>query len=162
MKRVLLSSMLIIALCLTAFAKKNVVATGKTWTAMGDFKIEVAETPYSLNGEELKTFVISYENSPLKVKVAIDTDKKCNTYLVMSDKLSVQYVCNSSYFGVEKLARQYVKKGLNTSDNELNREEYFKQKVITREVQSPVENARLIAAYFPTLVKDMNSILAVK
>jgi hypothetical protein len=162
MKRVLLSSMLIVALCLTAFAKKNVVATGKTWTAMGDFKIEVAETPYSLNGEELKTFVISYENSPLKVKVAIDTDKKCNTYIVMSDKLSVQYICNSSYFGVEKIARQYGKAGLNTSENELNREEYLKQRVITREAQSPVENARLIAAYFPTLVKDMNSILAVK
>ena len=141
---------------------RTTVAKGKTFTQIGDYKIEVAETPIILDGRELTTYVISYDNSPLKVTVAVDKDKKGSNYLVISDKLSVQYVSNSSYFGVEKLSRKYNKMGLATSDNELNRTEYFRQKVLTSGDHSVLDNTKLIAAYFPVLVKDFTSILAAK
>lgn len=152
---------MVFAIAVSTFAGTK-VGSGKTFTAMGDYKIETADKPYVLDGRELKTFVISYENSPMKVTVAVDKGKDCNTYLVLSDKLSVQYVCNEAYFGVEKIAREYNKHGLKTSDDDLNRLEYFHQKVLSREVNAPVENAKLIAAYFPALVKDLNGILATR
>ncbi|MFO7573592.1 MAG: hypothetical protein R6W67_00355 [Bacteroidales bacterium] len=161
MKRILLSVMVAILISAGAIARTT-VAKGKTFSQVGDYKIEVAETPFILDGRELKTYVISYSNSPLKVTVAVDKDKKGSNYLVISDKLSVQYVCNSSYFGVEKLSRKYSKVGLSTSDNELNRSEYFHQKVLTAGDNSVLENTKLIASYFPVLVKDVNSILAAK
>ena len=144
-----------------AFARTT-VAKGKTFSKVGDYKIEVAETPFILDGRELKTYVISYSNSPLKVTVAVDKDKKCSNYLVISDRLSVQYVCSDSYFGVEKVSRKYKNVGISTSDNELNRAEYFHQKVLTAGNNSVLENTKLIAAFFPALVKDFDSILAVK
>jgi hypothetical protein len=144
-----------------SFARTK-VAQGKTFSKVGDYKIEVAETPFILDGRELKTYVISYSNSPLKVTVAVDKDKNCSNYLVISDKLSVQYVCNDTYFGVEKVSRKYKNVGISTADNELNRTEYFNQKVLTPGNSSVLENTKLIAAYFPALVKDLNSILASK
>jgi hypothetical protein len=159
MKRVLLFSLLILTISLSAFADA-VVASGKTFTPVGDYKIETADKPFVLDGRELKTFIISYENSPMKVTVAIDKTKKCANYLVMSDKLSVQYVCNSSFFGVEKVDRQYNKQGIITADTDLNREEYFHQRVLCDGNNSSLENTKLIAAFFPSLVKDINDILA--
>jgi hypothetical protein len=161
MKRAVLSAMLIVAVSVASFATK-VVATGKTWSVIGDYRIEVAETPVVLNGEELKTFVVTYENSDQKITVAVDKQKKCSNFIVISDKLSVQYVCNDSYFGVEKLAKEYSNLGYATLDENLNRSEFLHQRVISREPASALENTKLIAAYFPVLVKDFDSLLAKK
>jgi len=161
MKRAVLSAMLIIAVSVASFATK-VVATGKTWSVIGDYRIEVAETPVVLNGEELKTFVITYENSDQKITVAVDKQKKCSKFIVISDKLCVQYVCNDSYFGVERLGKEYSKLGYTTLDENLNRSEFLNQRVISREPASALENSKLIAAYFPVLVKDFDSLLAKK
>jgi hypothetical protein len=98
--------------------------------------------------------VISYQNSPMEVKVVIRKDKTCKNYIVLSDKLSVQYVCNGDYFGVQKLEKSLEKEGYATSDEALNRSEYFHQKLIAQGKQGEIEAARLIAAYFPMLIKE--------
>lgn len=153
MKRILTAALLIVAFSTASFSREFVVG-GKTHTTLGDYKIELADKPVVINGEELKAYVISYQNSPLEVKVAIRKDKKCKNYIVLSDKLSVQYVCNGSYFGVQRLDKSFEKDGLTTSDQALNRSEYFHQKLIAPGVQTEVENTQLIAAYFPMLIKE--------
>jgi hypothetical protein len=44
--------------------------------------------------------------------------------------------------------------GVTTSDEALNRTEYYHQKLIVQGKQGDVEAAQLIAAYFPMLVND--------
>jgi hypothetical protein len=90
----------------------------------------------------------------MEVKVVIRKDKKCKNYIVLSDKLSVQYVCNGEYFGVQKLEKSLEKDGFTTSDQALNRTEYFHQKLIATGKQAEGEATQLIAAYFPMLIKD--------
>ncbi len=148
-----------IAFCTASFAGK-VVAEGKTFTALGDYTIETADNPALVKGEECKTYIISYENTPMKVTVAICKDRKCKTYVVLSDKLSVQYVCNETYFGVEKLDKAFEKDGYKTSDTELNRSEYFHQKVIAPGKRGEVEATQLIAAYFPMLLNPATEAIA--
>jgi hypothetical protein len=161
MKRVVLSAMFIVALSVASFATKY-IATGKTWSVIGDYKIEVAETPIVLNGKELKTFVITYDNANGKITVAVDKQKKCTNYLVISDKLNVQYVFNSSYFGVERLGKEYTGMGFETDEDAINRAEFLHQRVISREPAGALENTKIIASYFPALVKDFDSLLAKK
>ncbi len=159
MKRLFFAAVLMIAFCTASFAGK-VVAEGKTFTALGDYTIETADNPALVKGEECKTYIISYENTPMKVTVAICKDRKCKTYVVLSDKLSVQYVCNESYFGVEKLDKAFEKDGYKTSDTELNRSEYFHQKVIAPGKRGEVEATQLIAAYFPMLLNPATEAIA--
>jgi hypothetical protein len=153
MKRFLTAALLIVAFS-SALISREIVAEGQTHTALGNYKIMVADKPVTINGEQLKTYVISYQNSPLEVTVAVKKEKDCNNYLVLSDKLNIEYVCNGNYFGVQKLEKSFEKEGFNTSDEGLNKSEYFHQKVITPGKQSELESTQYIAAYFPMLIKD--------
>ncbi len=153
MKKLLFAGLLLVAFSTASFARE-VVATGQSHTPMGDYTITLADQPLTINGEELKSFVISYQNSPLEVTVAIKKGKKCNNYIVLSDKLSVQYTCNKDYFGVQKLDKSNTCEGFSTSDDLLNRSEYFHQKKITHGQNSELENTQMIAAYFPMLINN--------
>jgi hypothetical protein len=153
MKRIIISVLLAAAVFSASYARK-VVAVGQTYTQLGTYRIELADQPVKINGEECKTFVITYQNSPLEVKVVVTDGSKCKKYIVLSDKLSVQYVCNENYFGVEKIDRKLEKEGFKTADSELNRSAYFHQKVLTPGKRGETEAAMLIAAYFPYLLNN--------
>jgi hypothetical protein len=161
MKRIILTAGLIVAVSLASYARKF-VADGKTYSALGNYKIEIDDKSMTINGKEHKPFVISYENSNLQVRVAVDMDKKGKTYYVISDNLSVQYVSNRHYFGVEKLNKELEKDGFKTSDSALNLDEYYHQKVITAHQGWRRDNTKLIAAYFPMLLNNIENLLAAK
>jgi hypothetical protein len=161
MKRFFLVAALIISISITSFARKF-VAEGKTYSALGDYKIETADNPVILNGKELKAFVISYANSNMEVTVAFDKNRKGMKYYVLSNSLSVQYICKGNYFGVAKLGSELEKDGYKTSESALNRGEYFHQKVIATGTVCDLENSRLIAAYFPMLINNYENLLTAK
>jgi hypothetical protein len=159
MKRTFLAVVLILTLSAASFAK-DTIAEGKTHSALGDYKIEMSDTPVMINGVEFKAFLISYQNTPLEVKVAVKDDGDSKKYYVLSDKLSVQYVCNKNYFGVEKLDKSFEKDGYSTTDANLNRSEYFHQKLLTSGEGCETDNTKLIAAYFPMLINNHSEIIA--
>jgi hypothetical protein len=159
MKRMFFSALLIVAFSNVSFTREF-VAEGKTYSALGDFKIEIADNPVTINGEDFRTFVISYQNSPLEVKVAIRKDRNCKKYIVLSDKLSVQYVCNAHYFGVEMLDKSLKNEGYATSEAAMNWGEYFHQKVLTSGQGCELDNTLLIAAYFPKLINETSGQVA--
>jgi hypothetical protein len=98
----------------------------------------------------------------MDVTVIVCKEKKCRNYVVLSDKLSIQYTCNNVYFGVERLDKSYEKEGYKTTDDHLNRVEYFHQKVLGPGQQPELEATKLIAAYFPFLLNTNTTMTAVK
>jgi hypothetical protein len=161
MKRLFLVAAFIIAISIASFARKF-VAEGKTYSSLGDYKIEMADSPVILNGKELKAFIISYANSNMEVTVAIDKSRKGMKYYVLSNNLSVQYICRDGYFGVAKLGKELEKDGYKTSESALSRGEYFHQKVITTGSACDLDNSKLIAAYFPMLINNYENILTAR
>ncbi len=151
MKRAFFALVLVVAMTTTSFSREF-VAEGKTHSALGDYKIEMADNPVRINGVDHRAFIISYQNSPMEVTVVVTKGRNCRNYVVLSDKLSVQYVCNENYFGVQLLDPSFEKDGLKTSMAALNKGEYFHQKVISSGKRGEVENTQMIAAYFPMLI----------
>jgi hypothetical protein len=98
----------------------------------------------------------------MEVTLVVTRGKDCRKYVVLSDKLSVQYVCNANYFGVERLDRSLEKEGYKTSDASLNKLEYFHQKVLGPGQQPEIEATKLIAAYFPFLLNTNENMTAVR
>ena len=135
---------------------------GDSCSKLGKYKIEVAESPYILNGKELKTYQITYENAGFTLLVTADKSSEETKYLTISDALSVQYVSYGIYFGVERIDQNYVASNLKTSDSDLNRYEYFHQKVLTSWEVSELEKIKLIAAYYPALLKNIDNHIAAK
>jgi hypothetical protein len=162
MKRTLLITVLILATGLAVSARKF-VAEGKTYSLLGNYKIEIADNPVTLKGKELKAFVITYENTNMEITVAFDKNRQGMTYYVLSPALSVKYVCNGIYFGVSRLADDELKaEGYRTSDSALDRSEYFHQKVISMGSNCDLENSKLIAAYYPMLLNNFENSLSEK
>jgi hypothetical protein len=151
MKRLVFFTVLMLAACTVSFGT-DVVAKGQTFTAMGDYMISKVDNPVALMGKDCQAYSIKYENSPIEVTVVVCKDKKCRRYLVISDKLSVQYVCTKEYFGVERLNKDFESLGYKTTDQNLNRLEYFHQKVLGHGQRPELEATQLIAAYFPHLL----------
>ena len=103
------------------------------------------------NDKELDKYLITYDQSDMKVMVVVDKQKKCKKYYVLSDKLPVQYECKGNYFGVKKLDKALLSEGYNTSLDNLNREEFYHQKVLTKETNKTIDHLVLIASYYPGL-----------
>jgi len=161
MKKMILLTVLISMISTVSFGSR-VVAKGQTFSALGDYKIEITDNPVLMKGEDCQAYKISYSNSPMEVTVLVCRDRKCKKFVVLSDKLSVQYVCNAQYFGVERLDKSYEQEGYKTSDSALNKAEYFHQKVLGPGRQNEIEAAQLIASNFPFLLKTEDSMTAAR
>ncbi|NLN30840.1 MAG: hypothetical protein GX158_06350 [Bacteroidales bacterium] len=160
MKRMILFTVIILSVSTFSFATTKVIAEGKTHSSLGDYKVVSTDNPVPLKGENCKAYVIRYENTPMEVTVIVCREKTGQKYLVLSDRLSVQYVNNSRYFGVELLDRSFGKEGYITDISEINRKEYFHQKVLGPGQMSEVDAAMTIAAFFPFLLRPDENMTA--
>jgi hypothetical protein len=161
MKKVVVVFLLTIILIPSGIAGK-LISSGHSFTKFGKYKIEIAESPFILNGKELKTYLITYENAGFTLQVTAEKSGDEIIFLALSDALSVQYVSHQTYFGVEKIDQKYVGSALKTADTSLNRNEFFHQKVLTSWEVSELEKISLIAAYYPALLNNIENLLSVK
>lgn len=162
MKKILALITCIALLQLTGNAM-DPVAQGKTFCCLGNYVIEKADYQMIIDGNAIKTFVVSYENSDMTITIGLDdSNKKCTSYIVQSDDLTIQYDCNRKHFGVNRVSEKYIKEGFETDDSSLNRTEYFRQKVITSKKKSNIDQVKLISVFFPKLVTDYETVFAVK
>ena len=161
MKKVVVVLLLTTILIPSGIAGKF-ISSGDSFTKLGKYKIEIAESPFILNGNELKTYLITYENSGFTLLVTADKSGDEIKFLTISDALSVQYVSHMTYFGVEKIDPKYVASALKTSDTALNRYEYFRQKAIVSWEVTELGKINLIAAYYPALLNNIDNLLSAK
>lgn len=139
------------------------VAEGKTNHELGAYVIEKSVAPLIVDARILPTYEVSYENSDMTIKIAIDdNDKDCRKLIVVSDHLAIQYNCDGKIFGVSLLEEKYGDDGISDSRLYLNNTEYFRQKVISQSAKNDIDQIKLISVYFPKLVKDYERAFAVR
>jgi hypothetical protein len=150
MKKILFTIALILTVVITS-AGNPIIATGQTNSSFGDYKIIALDEHVTINGREMEKYLISYEKPDMKVIVAVDKQKKCKKYYVLSGQLPIQYECNGIYFGIQKLDKELVNKGFVTSINLLNKREFYNQKVLISGTTYTIDHLNLIASYYPGL-----------
>jgi len=161
MKRIILISGLMVAVCLSSYGRKFVSA-GDSHSPLGKYRIEVDDNYMMINGSQHKPYVISFENTSMEVRVAVTMERGCRKYYVLSDNLSLQYVSNRHYFGVQLLDGELEKDGFRTSTASLNRAEYFHQKALTGGEKWRRDKTPLIAVFYPQLISNTEEILATR
>ena len=130
----------------------KIVAEGATSTPFGNYTIKVCDEPVILSGEKITSYLITYENSPISLEILVDKEKNCKNYVVISEGLSVMYSCNGSYFGVNKINEKYNKEGYSTDETNLDRLNYFHQKIIAQGRMDEIPATTIIACYYPLLI----------
>ena len=63
------------------------------------------------------------------------------------------YTCNGKYFGINPINPKYGKDGYVTNDKNIDKANYFHQKILSIGPQEEMTATSLIASYFPYLVK---------
>lgn len=156
MKRIVSTAMLILFVSMFTMGSK-IVAKGPSNSAFGDFQIEKLEEHMIFKDKELDKYLITWKKTDLKVVVAIDKLKKCKKYYVLSEEIPVQYECNGTYFGIKQLDKDLLKIGFTTTLANLNRQEYYHQKIITAETTATLDHLQLIASFYPGLYPEKKS-----
>lgn len=145
---------LITLLCSFVQAEGNPVIelSGNSNTFLGNFQLkELGVT--DMNGEQLKTFQLSYEKSKNPVMIYLDEKSNCRDYIVRAKNLEVKYTCKKNSFGVALLSPKQAKFPTDLNSRFLSQEAFDNQKVLA-DGSLPVEVALdLIANYFPDLIK---------
>lgn len=148
MKTIFLTTAMVLLVSMFAMGNK-IVAKGSSNSAFGNYKIEQLDDHMMLQGKELDKYMITYENSDMKVVVVLDKQKNCRKYYVLSDEVPVQYECNGVYFGIKKLDDGLLSSGFATSMEKLDKQVYFHQKVLASGATEVIDHLGLIASYYP-------------
>lgn len=149
----LLVILLAMGMSSTARVKNGQVLSGDSQTDLGKYSIVESEVPMVANDQVLDTYDLVYENASNPVKIGVISEKKCTTFLVRSNEIEVQYVCQKGIFGVKKMDKQYRELTAATADSKLDKVNYYAQRVISQNPKTEKELLGLIACYFPVLVE---------
>ncbi len=144
---------LAVGITVSAKVKDGQVVSGNSMTELGTYSVVKAEVPMVVNEQALETYDLVYENASKPVKIGVINEKKCTTFLVRTDEVEVQYVCEKDVFGVRKIDKKYRELEEKSSDSKMDRINYLSQRVITQKPKNQNELLGLIACYFPVLVE---------
>lgn len=138
----------------SAKIKDGKAMTGSSLTDFGKYTITKSENPISVQGEQLRTYDLVYENTSEPVRIGLLSEGKCTTFIVKSDGFEVQYTCNKGVFGVKKIEQRFQELPREVNEAKLNKVSYYSQRVICQNKKSEDELLGLIACYFPNLVNE--------
>ena len=153
MKKIFISAVI----TLTVFMVSDwnpLVSKGQSNSASGDYQITKITDHLVLNGRELDQYLISYKKPEMKLIIGVDKQKKCGKYYVLSGLFPVEYDCSDSLFGIKKLEQELVDKGFVTDLNSLDKQEFYRQRILTEEHLGTVDQLNLIASYYPGLLNE--------
>jgi hypothetical protein len=168
MKRVILFSGLALSMMLLlglGSAKANSAPapeaiSGNSQTLLGTYQITELE-PEIVNKETLRKFQLTYENGNAPITIFLNERTKCKDYIVRSNVMEVQYVCNKQGFGATTVNSKFSMYPEQTNELFLSTEALGYQSKITDGEISIEKALGLIACYYPSLLKNMQNITAV-
>jgi hypothetical protein len=153
MKKILFTTVMLLTVIFTSVGNP-IIAEGQSNSSFGNYTITALDEHVTINGRELEKYLISYERTDTKVIVVVDSNERCKKYFVLSGELAVQYECNGTYFGITKLDKELTDKGFTTSQELLNKNEFYNQRVLVTGQTDTFMHLNLIASYYPGLFKE--------
>lgn len=132
----------------------NVLLSGDSNTELGKFTITKSDKDISVKDSNLEVYLLDYENGERPIYIAIDQGKKCKNFIVRSKHFEIQYKCKKNKFGVTYMQPKYTSIDPDVNSERLNEEEFSKQRILSSKQNTDEEIMKLIACYFPSLLKD--------
>ena len=144
---------IVVALCISAtfvFADgetTEVFLTGTSNSSAGDFVVQTTNDMFHFQGNEYEVFRVYYDDPEMNMKIAVNTEGKCTSFVAFNGEFMFFYNCNKHGFGVRKVmfSNPWAK-------DEFDPQQFHDQSVLMK--QKKVEKKQavgLIAAYVPQL-----------
>lgn len=136
--------------CSFAFADgetTEVYLTGSSNSSAGDFVVQTTSDMFHFQGKEYEVFRVYYDDPEMNMKIAVNTEGKCKSFVAYNGEFMFFYNCNRHGFGVRKVmfSNPWVK-------DDYDAQQFHDQSVLIK--QRKVEKKKavgLIASYVPQL-----------
>lgn len=132
----------------------NVYLSGKTNTPAGDYVVQATDALYYFQGKVYEVYRIDYEDPRLNMKIAVNIEGNCTSFVAYNGQFSFFYNCNKYGFGVRKVmfANPWVK-------DQFSSDEYYCQTILKNQKRIEKKEAiGIVASYVPMLYRWGNSI----
>ncbi|MBN1132749.1 MAG: hypothetical protein JXR52_05930 [Bacteroidales bacterium] len=142
----------IVLLVFPAFASAEgettgIYLTGSSNTPAGDFVIQTTGDIFHFQGKEYEVYNVYYDDPGMNMKIAVNSEGICKSFVAYSDQYIFFYDCNKYGFGVRKVMFS------SPSIKEMfNPEEYYAQSVLLKKPRIEKKQAvGLIATFLPKM-----------
>ncbi len=150
MKRVMAIVVILGVTVSLAFADgetSEVFLTGTSTSSAGDYVVQTTNDFFQFQGREYEVYRVYYDNPDMNMKIAVNTDGKCTSFIAFNDDFMLFYNCNKHGFGVRKVlfSNPWAK-------DKFDAREFHDQTVMLKGKSIEKKQAvGLIAAYVPQL-----------
>lgn len=144
---------IVISLCLSttfAFADgetTEVFLTGTSNTPAGDYVVQITSDIFHFQGSEYEVYRVYYDDPEMNMKIAVNTDGKCTSFVAFNGEFMFFYNCNKHGFGVRKVmfSNPWVKDAFDA-------QQFHDQTVLMKKKRVEKKQAvGLIASYVPQM-----------
>ncbi len=140
---------------IASFAKNNSTQlSGNSNTDLGNYTISISDKEFSVKGQNLKTYLLDYENGEQPIYVSLNHTDNCRNFIVRSKYFEIQYKCKKDKFGVSYLQSKYTSIDPVANIARIDKSEFARQKIITNIQKTDEELMGLIASYLPILLTE--------
>jgi hypothetical protein len=125
----------------------EVFLTGSSNSAAGDFVVQTTNDQFHYQGKLYEVYRVYYDNPEMNMKIAVNTDGKCRSFVAYNGEFMFFYDCNRHGFGVRKVmfSNPWTK-------DEFDARHFRDQSVLMKDRKVEKKQAvGLIAAYVPQL-----------
>ncbi|MEZ5069867.1 MAG: hypothetical protein R2751_02580 [Bacteroidales bacterium] len=120
---------------------------GSSHSPAGDFTVLTTDDVFHFQGKEYEIYSVYYEDPGMNMKIAVNTEGPCRSFVAITEDYMFFYMCNQDGFGVRKVM----------FSNPWSKEEFaparFQEQTVlvkTRKVDKK-QAVGLIASYVPRL-----------
>jgi hypothetical protein len=136
------------SLCVFAGGEiSEVFLSGSSNSSAGDYVVQATDDIFHFQGREYEVYRVYYDDPEMNMRIAVNTDGKCRSFVAYNGKFIFFYSCNKYGFGVRKVmfSNPWVK-------DEFDARQYHDQSILMKERKVGKEQAvGLIAVYVPQL-----------
>lgn len=125
----------------------DVYSTGSTSTPAGDYVVRTTNDVFYFQGEVYDVYKVYYDDPSMNLKIAVNQDGKCKSFIAYSTDYTLFYKCTKDGFGVRRVLFSNPE-----AHERFNALEYSQQSVLTKQRRVNMREAiDMIAAFVPVL-----------
>jgi hypothetical protein len=125
----------------------EVFLSGTTNSSAGDFVVQTTNDMFHFQGNEYEVFRVYYDDPEMNMKIAVNLEGKCTSFVAYNGEFMFFYNCNKNGFGVRKVmfSNPWVKDGFDA-------QQFHDQSVLMKDRKVEKKQAvGLIASYVPIM-----------
>lgn len=125
----------------------EVYCTGTSHSAAGEYVVQTTSDLFQYQGRDYEVYRVYYDDPEMNMKIAVNTDGKCTSFIAFNEDFMLFYNCNKNGFGIRKVmfSNPWAKE-------QFDAQQFHDQTVLMKKRTVDKKQAvSLIASYVPQL-----------